>query len=595
MTDMPALAPSSPAKAVLGSTGAARNRDRLTTLAGCAGIACAGLVGYFGFESDLAFLTRLVCAALFVMSLDLVTGYCGVATLGHAALYGAGAYAAGIAAVHGASSPLAMLGFAVLAGALAGALSGIIILRAVGLTQLVLSIAVGELASALANKASGVTGGSDGLSGITPDALFGRFDFDLFGHTAYVLGVACLIVTFALLRVVVTSPFGLLCRGIREDRMRAAALGARIRPPLVVMYVLAGAVAGLAGGLAAVATGVVGLDSLGFERSASALVMLVLGGTGTLFGALIGTTVFEVFQSIVSAAQSISLADVGRPAADRGGDVRPARSAEPDHDCFRRSAAETPAVSDLLRVSGLTLAFGGLKVSQDISIALEAGARTALIGPNGAGKTTFVNLVAGQLKPDEGRIDIDGENVTKMGVEARVGRGLVRTFQINRLFRELTVFQNVQLAALGRRRKTWCFWLHANADRTAQEDAAIILAQLDLLAVAGTPVSEIAYGQQRLVEIAIAIALRPKILLLDEPAAGVSRAESPKIIDAIDTLPDDIAVLMIEHDMDLVLRWAKRIIVLAAGRVIFDGPASAVTHDQHVREAYLGNYAGASA
>lgn len=280
----------------------ARRRDRLVTLAGVAAIFGAATVGYLAFQTDLAFLTRLVAMALLVMSLDLVMGYCGVATLGHAALFGAGAYAAGIAAVNGIVNPLAMLAIAMGGGAIAGLLSGIIILRATGLTQLVLSIAVVELASAFANKASSITGGSDGLSGISPAPLFGRFEFDLFGVTAYWLSVGALVAAFIILRVVVTSPFGLLCRGIREDRLRVAAMGSRIRPPLLAMYVLSGIVAGLAGGLAAVATGVVGLDSLSFERSASALVMLVLGGTGTLFGGLIGTLVFETVQNIVSAA-----------------------------------------------------------------------------------------------------------------------------------------------------------------------------------------------------------------------------------------------------------------------------------------------------
>lgn len=278
-----------------------RSRDRLILFAGIVCLAAAGVLGFFAFDTDLAFLTRMISAALLALSLDLVTGYCGVATLGHAALYGAGAYAAGIAAVHGFTDPVAMLAIAAGAGALAGALSGIIILRATGLTQLVMSIAVVELASSFANKASTVTGGSDGLSGIVPAPLFGRFEFDLFGQTAYVLSVVTLLVTFAALRMVVTSPFGLLCRGIREDRLRASAIGAHIRSPLLAMYMIAGAVAGLGGGLAAIATGVVGLDSLSFERSASALVVVVLGGPGTLFGALLGTFVFEVFQKIVSA------------------------------------------------------------------------------------------------------------------------------------------------------------------------------------------------------------------------------------------------------------------------------------------------------
>jgi branched-chain amino acid transport system ATP-binding protein len=169
----------------------------------------------------------------------------------------------------------------------------------------------------------------------------------------------------------------------------------------------------------------------------------------------------------------------------------------------------------------------------------------------------------------------------------------VRTFQITRLFRDMSVLENVLLAVLQRHGATGRFLRNAHADEEAEGEAFRILNGLGLRPVADRQVREIAYGQQRLVEIGIAVALKPKVLLLDEPAAGVSRAESPRIIEAIESLPPDIAVLMIEHDMDLVLRFAERVIVLAAGAMIFDGPPSAVVADLRVREAYLGNYARA--
>ncbi|WP_375459147.1 branched-chain amino acid ABC transporter permease [uncultured Enterovirga sp.] len=268
-----------------------------------AAIAAAGAVGFFLFPYDLGLLSRICAMALLVLSLDLVVGYCGVATLGHAALFGAGAYGAGVVAVHaGITEPLTLLLIGMAAGGVSGLVSGLVILRASGLPQLVLSIAVVQLAGALANKASTVTGGSDGLSGITPKPLFGTFEFDLYGQTGYVLGIALLIVVFGLLRLLVRSPFGLLCRGIREDEIRVRALGARIKPALVTMYGISGLVAGLGGALSAITTGVVGLDSVSFERSATALVMLVFGGSGSLSGAIIGTVVFQVFEHIVSAA-----------------------------------------------------------------------------------------------------------------------------------------------------------------------------------------------------------------------------------------------------------------------------------------------------
>lgn len=272
-------------------------------LTGLVLILLAGAVGYFLFPDDLALLTRIIAIMLLVLSIDLVTGYGGVATLGHAALFGAGAYGAGIAAAHfGIVEPVMMTLIGLLAGMAAGLLSGLIILRAHGLGQLVLSIAVVHLAHEAANKLSGWTGGSDGLSGIMPEPIFGLFEFDLWGHTAYLYGLALLSITFLALGIVMRSPFGMLVRAVRQDPVRVSAMGASAKGTLLRIYVISGAVAGLGGALSAISTQVVGLDSLSFTLSAQALVMLVLGGTGSLYGAMIGTLVFLLFENAVSAA-----------------------------------------------------------------------------------------------------------------------------------------------------------------------------------------------------------------------------------------------------------------------------------------------------
>ena len=264
-------------------------------------LAAAALL-YVLFPGSLALFTRMVAIMMLALSLDLVTGFAGIATLGHAALFGAGAYAAGIlASKFGFTDPFAMLGVGAVAGALAGIASSVVILRGRGLGQLVLSIAIVQLAHEAANKLSAWTGGSDGLSGITPAPVFGLYRFDLWGRTAFILAVALLVVVFVLLRVIMRSPFGMLCRGIKQDPVRVRAIGAPVYGTLVKLYAIAGAVAGLGGALSAVATKVVGLDSLSFTLSAEALVMLVLGGVGKLFGALIGTFVFIWFEHLVSA------------------------------------------------------------------------------------------------------------------------------------------------------------------------------------------------------------------------------------------------------------------------------------------------------
>lgn len=245
----------------------------------------------------------------------------------------------------------------------------------------------------------------------------------------------------------------------------------------------------------------------------------------------------------------------------------------------------------VFQVQNLKKAFGGLAVTQDVSITLNPGDRVALIGPNGAGKTTFVNLVTGHLVPDSGKVILAGNDVTALGPTPRVRQGLVRSFQVTRLFPDMTPEEHLALAVLQRTGRSGTIFGHYQAKPDVMAEVAELLHTLGLDHIATRRVSEIAYGQQRLLEIALALALKPKVLLLDEPAAGVPQSDTPRIEAALAGLPSDLAVLMIEHDMDLVFRFAKRVIVLAAGAIIFDGSPADVTKDARVREAYLGSYA----
>ncbi|NLS04594.1 ABC transporter ATP-binding protein [Rhizobium sp. P32RR-XVIII] len=251
-------------------------------------------------------------------------------------------------------------------------------------------------------------------------------------------------------------------------------------------------------------------------------------------------------------------------------------------------------MTPVFEVSNLRKAFGGLAVTNDVSLAMAPGDRIALIGPNGAGKTTFVNLVTGNLPPDSGEVRLGGETVTKVNAIGRVRRGLVRSFQVTRLFQDMTPAEHVALAVLRREGRTGRLFGNFLAMPDVMAEVDELLDKLGLAALMHSKVGEIAYGQQRLLEIAVALALKPKVLLLDEPAAGVPQSDTGRIEQALADLPADLAVLMIEHDMDLVFRFAKRVIVLAAGTIIFDGLPADVTKDARVREAYLGSYAHAS-
>ena len=245
-------------------------------------------------------------------------------------------------------------------------------------------------------------------------------------------------------------------------------------------------------------------------------------------------------------------------------------------------------MSSVLETRGLCKSFGALTVAEQINFRLEPGSRHALIGPNGAGKTTFVNLLTGRLIPTSGQVFIGGQDVTALPQAERVRRGLGRTFQINTLFKKMTVLDNVALGVAERLKVADQIWQPARALKAVRDESMALLELLGIAADAGLRITDLPYGKQRLVEIAIALGLQPKVLLLDEPAAGVPSMESDRILQALDALPADIAILIIEHDMDLVFRFAKRITVLVQGEVLCEGTPQEIAADKRVHQVYLG-------
>lgn len=255
---------------------------------------------------------------------------------------------------------------------------------------------------------------------------------------------------------------------------------------------------------------------------------------------------------------------------------------------LERRVAETMAT---IEARGLRKSFGTTVALDGIDLRVAEGRILGLIGPNGAGKTTLVNVISGDLKPSQGMILVGGEDLTRGSISRRVDAGLIRTFQITRLFVSLTVAENVALAVMQKKGLTTRFFSSPIDRPDVRGEWERILGLLGILHLAQARVSQLAYGQQRLLDLALGLALDPKVLILDEPAAGVPQDESFKIIEAIERLPREIAVMMIEHDMDLVFRFARRVLVLANGRLIFQGAPTEVTKDSEVRRAYLGSYA----
>ncbi len=245
-----------------------------------------------------------------------------------------------------------------------------------------------------------------------------------------------------------------------------------------------------------------------------------------------------------------------------------------------------------LQVQQINRSFGALRVARDINLSLERGARRALIGPNGAGKTTLVNLITGVLKPSAGKVLLDGDDITALSQAERARRGLARTFQINQLFRGLSVLENLAMTIGERDGNCNNMWRAAGAKRAVIDEALDHLDALKLTDDALKLVRELPYGRQRLVEIAIALAQKPRVLLLDEPAAGVPSSESHLILDVVASLDPDIAILIIEHDMDVVFRFARHITVMVQGAVFTEGTPEEIMNNPEVRSVYLGEEGG---
>ena len=556
----------------------------------------------FLFPSRYLIMTDIVRLALFTLSLDLILGYAGIVSLGHAAFFGVGAYSAGLLALHGIiTEPVIALVVAGLVAMVLGFLTSFLVIRGVDLTRLMVTLGIALLLEALAERFSNITGGTDGLQGIEMAPILGLFAFDMFGKTGFFYSLIVLFLLFLLARRIVNSPFGLSLRAIKNNPLRASAIGVPVNRRLIAIYTVAAFYAGIAGALFTQTTALASLDVFSFERSADLMLVLVIGGTGYLYGGLIGAVVFKMLQEFFSTITPqywqfwiglvlVVIVLVGRDRMHRWALWLPNLVIR--QIAGRKAVVAVPgkrcAMTIALETKGLEKSFGGLKVTRDLSLKVEQGARHALIGPNGAGKTTVINLLTGVLKPNAGRIVLEGNDITDLPVHTRVLRGLSRTFQINQLYADLTPLETVGLAVSERLGRGGDWWRRMGTRDDVNQEIAETLARFHLLDVMNERTATLPYGKQRLLEIAVAIATRPRVLLLDEPAAGVPESERHDILAAVAALPRDVTVLLIEHDMDLVFSFADRISVLVNGAMLVEGPPDEVARDPQVKAVYLG-------
>ena len=563
----------------------------------------------------------MIIFAVFAMSLDILMGYAGLPSLGHAAFYGFAAYAAGLLCARYGGTWWQGAALGLVGSSLLAALFGFAALRARGLYFLLITLALGQVLWGAANRWGSLTGGYNGLRGI-PEYL------QVFGTTlsAYYTALAVALFLAAVMYQLVRSPFGLSLEGLRDSETRMRALGYNVWLHKYVAFVFSALFAATAGVMSAYYKGFVSPFDLSIAVSADAILMVILGGTGTLFGSVIGAVIIVGLRNFLSIFMNHWLIVLGLVfiltvfIAPQGvirwfvrkrdrHEFASAPTSEPlpraEVTEFEKAAArltsaaleplpdDAPIASSArigpdLRLEDISKSFGGMLAVDAVSLSIDPGQRVAILGPNGAGKTSLFHLVSGTLTPSAGRIYLFGRDVSNASPERRVRLGLGRTFQITNLFRTLTVISNVRLALFARTGRK--FVLHRAADGIDEinREANALLSAIGLWHVRDTEVQRLSYGHQRQLEVVMALALRPMILLLDEPTAGLSASESAQVVALIRRLDKVITLLIIEHDMDVALKVADRVVVFHHGQKIADGSTQEIRANNKVREIYLG-------
>jgi ABC-type branched-subunit amino acid transport system ATPase component/ABC-type branched-subunit amino acid transport system permease subunit len=572
-------------------------------------------------------MTKALIMGIFAMSLDLLLGYTGLFSLGHAAFLGMGGYAAGMLMIRYEVLNLwAGLVAGVVVAAIAALLFGLLALRVRGAYFLLVTFALGQLAVAAARDwayLSPVGSGTEGLIGIGLPSFGSSLDSSLTTSDFYLVTAVALVLSFLALRHLLTTPLGYALQGVRESEPRMRALGYNTWTVKYVVYVVGAAFAGLAGALLAYSDGIAVPDTFGVNTSTLVLLMVLIGGAGTLYGPVLGAIllVFGEYYASSSAAErwplilgalfvvtvmfarhglAVAVVQRWRRHVARDGGRRPRVAERDEHSGaevdslgpvaapVRAAGAPWTSTEVALEVDGLAKHFGGVRAVQDVSLAVGKGERLAVIGTNGAGKSTLFKLIAGDLAPTHGRVALFGSDITGTPVHRRARLGIGRSFQLTSLFPHMTVWTNGWLAVQGV--QPWR--MQATRRATSHSDAGSrlegLLSDWGLWELRDVPVAELGYGDQRRLEIVVALASDPRVLLMDEPTAGQTMEESQALARHLRALPRDVTVVVIAHDMDLVFSVADRIVVMHEGRIVASGTGEEIQNDAAVQESYMG-------
>ena len=555
-----------------------------------------------GIGAPISLITQIAIYTLYGAGVNLLVGYTGLVPFGASVFFGCASYAVAIAMLRFVGNEIVALVFSVVFSLVLAAIIALIILRRRGLYFSLLTLAFSQIAFEIAFKWTDVTGGENGLQGVHRTWLANVWVF----HAFTVLTVAA---GMYLLWRIAHAPFGRVLQALRDNEQRVQSLGYDPFWVKFVAFVLMGGIVGYAGGLLALMLNGAYADNLSWQHAGDSLLMTVLGGVHHFMGPLWGAIAFILLEDRLSAIteswwlifapivivfalaspegiQGLFFRLIGRDdwtLTRRGIPPRPAVIAP-----FRGGGAHLQAGKPVLTVTGLQKRFGSLVVAGDVNLEVHPFRLHSLIGPNGAGKTTFFNMMTGIHRPDSGRIEFDGHDITHMPVHERIRLGLSRSFQILSVFRTLTAFENVRVAVQAQDKRSHGLWRDAYEYDDLNARAWSLLAAVGLQDRAAEPCANLSHGEQRLLEIAISLATDAKLLLLDEPLAGLAEADRVVVSALIRQLAETHAVLLIEHDIDRVLALSDRITVLHQGRVIADGKPAEVAGNPDVIGAYLG-------
>ncbi|WP_207480368.1 branched-chain amino acid ABC transporter ATP-binding protein/permease [Arenibaculum pallidiluteum] len=583
-------------------------------------VAAAGIVFLpFLFQAiGLTYDSATICLILVIaaMGLNLLVGYTGLVSFGHGAWFGIGAYAAALIQLNwlpgGVLGPV--LGAVAVVAALA-AVAGFLFLRRRGVYFSLLTLAFTAMTFATAFRWTALTGGENGLGGIQRPVLLG-IDFNDPRAFYALVGILTFAVAAGLWRLL-GSPLGRTLVAIRENEQRASFVGYPTRRYKLVAFVISATLTGFAGALFVLQNRFASAEPTSVAFSGELLAMVVIGGMRSFLGPALGVVFYILFREYLSMwtpnwllwfgllfvgfilFSPTGLVGVGarlwsmlRPPpvgeaamANRvsarqgaGGTAVPA---------FLREAAE--AGGHTLTCEGLHKRFGGLAAVSDVSFAVRDRTLHALIGPNGAGKTTVFNLISGMFAPSAGTVRLGGATVSGLSPHRICQAGLARSFQITNLFPDLTVEENIRLASQARHAHRFNAWRPADAIEEINAEAREVIAFMGLGGTEQALAGSLSYGGQRLVDMGIALASRPSILLLDEPLAGLAAAERERIAALIRRIADHIPVLLVEHDIDRVFGFADRVTVMNQGQVLVDGTVEEARTDRRVQEVYIGS------